>query len=224
MTTTQIDLATSTPAEIDTVLFPLWADRWFHAEMIYTTRHRMAHSLFPHEDRRGSNLGDRLADWYGRPAKYDRQVDKLAKVAATLAEHDAGLATAKAAIEPIDVEYHRRGRWTRYVLVRGGHLHKQGCGTLRDTTPAYLLAEASGLTADEVVDRYDFTACTHCFPDAPVLTDAEKMARSGACTGAGKYVESNGLRYAKCPDCDYFGARTTRGLVRKHKAEKAAEQ
>lgn len=131
---------------------------------------------------------------------------------------------------PFVAEWKRRGGWTRYHLVSGGHLHRSGCSTI---TPGYtligLLPAASGMTAAEVVETFQYTACTHCFPEAPVA-HKPTVEELGLCEHSGQFVESvEGARVreqwwtyavapaAKCP-CGYRGAITKAGKFRKHKA------
>jgi hypothetical protein len=61
------------------------------------------------------------------------------------------------------------GKWTRFVLVPAGHLHKGfGCSTLRWTTQTGLMPEYSGADEAEIVALAGEAACTVCFPSAPV--------------------------------------------------------
>lgn len=61
------------------------------------------------------------------------------------------------------------GRWSRFVLVPGGHLHRGFyCPTLHSTTVTGLMPEYSGADEAEIVDLAGEVACTVCFPSAPV--------------------------------------------------------
>lgn len=72
-------------------------------------------------------------------------------------------------LAPYDDEFSARGGWPRGWYVPGGHIHAStGCSTLRATTQIGLVVELSGLTEDEIVDQAGETACTCCYPDAPV--------------------------------------------------------
>jgi hypothetical protein len=81
---------------------------------------------------------------------------------------------------PYDEEFKRRGGWSRYVIVcnSNGHIHRQPdrCGTLIPgqtlISPVYQL---SGATDEEVIQFSGQTACSKCFPDAPVITPLEKQ-------------------------------------------------
>jgi len=163
-------LAKLSPAEIDEQLFPLWADRWVQAERLANNRRVIAKALWPEEfketyekymDRfssKATHFVDLRSSWELR--YFEGYVERYREAEARLAE-------AQEAIRPLDEEYDRRP-WMRYVLVGAGHLHYGGCHTLRPTTKRYLLSESSGLSADEVVARYSYVACTKCFPEAPV--------------------------------------------------------
>lgn len=163
-------LAHLSPAEIDEILFPLWADRWVAADRLVRDRNVIAKAIWPTEYKetyekymaeyssKRTFFIDIRNSWDVR--SFERYVESYRK-----AEED--LATAQAAIAPLDDEYRLRP-WTRYVLVGAGHLHYQSCHTLRPTTQCFLLAESSGLTADEVVAKYSYVACSKCFKGAPV--------------------------------------------------------
>lgn len=60
------------------------------------------------------------------------------------------------------------GKWTRFVLVPGGHVHRPACSTLRFTTARYIMPEYSGADEAELVEIAGEAACTVCFPTAPV--------------------------------------------------------
>ncbi|MFT4471855.1 hypothetical protein ACMX2H_18290 [Arthrobacter sulfonylureivorans] len=61
------------------------------------------------------------------------------------------------------------GRWTRFVYVPGGHVHRwTGCSTLRWDTTQMWLPEYSGADEEELVEAAADAACTVCFPTAPV--------------------------------------------------------
>lgn len=86
---------------------------------------------------------------------------------AALTEQRAGL---QAQILPYNDEYNRRP-WSRayYVNTPGGHVHKTPrCSTCRPTTVFTWLTDYSGKNEEEIVDAAGETACTVCYPDAPV--------------------------------------------------------
>lgn len=74
-------------------------------------------------------------------------------------------------MHPFESEFTRRGGWTRafYVVAAGGHVHSsRSCSTCYDTTQYLWLTDYSGRTEDEVVADAGKTACTVCYPSAPV--------------------------------------------------------
>ena len=77
------------------------------------------------------------------------------------------------AIDTLENEYTRRGRWTRAFIVRGndGHIHSSmHCRTCRITTQFGWLPDYSGRTEAEVVEAAGCMACTVCYPSAPLET------------------------------------------------------
>jgi len=177
-------------------------------------------------------MGRQLAAWQQRDFDEDKE-----RAAQLTEDFKAEFEKANA---PFKAEWDRRGGWTRYYLVPGGHLHYYNCHTLTPgQTLVGLLYEASGLDAAEVVGKYQVTACTHCFPDAPVarkLTPKEE----GFCEYSGvsvydesmaKQLEQLERRYPKgwalmavAPGvrchCGGFPAVTKSSKVRKHKPGK----
>lgn len=214
-------LTTATPVEIDNVLYPLLAKRWEIHHKAHQLRQSIARTVWPAEFQ----------------ATYERYMDKFSKHRTypiqtaydggrTLNDYNArlnaaveALAAVNAEIAPLEAEYARRP-WSRYVIVPGGHIHRyQGCSTLRPTTETILLIEASGVEAEaEVIARYSYTACTKCFPNAPV---AEAQVDPSVCT-AGPYdyekTKGYGARYVTCSVCKGFVSRhPSTGKQRKHK-------
>lgn len=87
---------------------------------------------------------------------------------------------AEVALAPFQAEFKRRGGWTRYFVVSGGHLHKRECSTLRFDTQIGFIPAAAGMDAQEVVETFNYVACTHCFPDAPVEPELT-LEQQGLC-------------------------------------------
>jgi len=79
-------------------------------------------------------------------------------------------------IDPIDEEFERRGRWTRFFLVSssaGGHVHSTTrCSSCNYRTSFYWLTDESGKSEEEIVERAGDGACTVCYPSAPVIDRA----------------------------------------------------
>lgn len=69
------------------------------------------------------------------------------------------------------------GRWNRYAVVPGGHIHtKMGCFTLKWNTDVRWAYPVSGDSVEEAIETYGEALCTHCFPDAPVAATLGKIA------------------------------------------------
>ena len=130
--------------------------------------------------------------------------------------------------EPLHAEFRRRGGWSRYFMVGGGHLHRRGCHTLRPTTMVGWMPSDSGKDESEVIGTWDSTACTKCFPDAPVefAPSAGTITADGKCTGK-KYTPRDGdrsgrswaYRYGYCDSCGTYASITSAGNLRKHKVD-----
>ncbi len=157
-----------------------------------------------------------------------------APMEATLAkvdEYRAAATAALAATEPLQAEYTRRGGWTRFHPVPGGHIHSgRGCHTLRITTDVRWMPEMSGqdeATALANLGTAGHILCTVCFPSAPVQWTV-KPADPNTCKGSGKAAVANsqsrrGMNvYATCTGCDTRQILTSYSGIRKHKAPKAA--
>lgn len=214
-------LTDATPAEIDDVIFDLWAARWQAATYAAEYRNRLAKSVWPEEYK--AKYESHVSRWnpssvwaYVTPYEVIRAVE-------TLNDFQAQLTAIHAALEPLTAEYYRRGCWTRYILVGGGHLHSEweGCGSLRPTTQRMLLAESSGLTADEVIAKYSYTACTKCFPGAPVRVPEVDPKACPADQGVEDIKGSLRLYrpYGRCRVCAQVVSVTSTGKIRKHKKE-----
>ena len=200
MNTTTTDLTTLTPAEVDALL---------------------GEALLPAQ-RTELDLMSARRD-LKRYKRHGREPEYLTK---RIAELEARLEEQLAVAEPYEAEYNRRP-WSRYLIVSGGHLHRQGCGTLTPgRTRVGMVAEASGLDAAQVVGSFGETACTHCFPDAPVARP-KTPAEEGFCEHSGKPIPEDKLPkewwnravspQVKC-SCGHWGAMTSAGNYRKHKA------
>jgi len=73
---------------------------------------------------------------------------------------------------PYADEYRLRGGWLRYFLVAntGGHIHRDTCcATCFDSTNYVWLTNLSDEAVETMVAHYGETACTVCFPEAPVM-------------------------------------------------------
>lgn len=170
---------------------------------------------------------------------YRREAGSRNRVPEYLLERETELKAkyeeAVKASEPFDAEYERRGGWTRYLIVSNsnGHVHRSWRGTdspchtlVPGQTLVQPLWQLSGRDDDGVVSEFGSTACTKCFPDAPVGL-ATTPESQGYCSGSGKNLDPNkpsrtGFAAGNsgiCPDCGAVVTLTTRygPKLRKHK-------
>ena len=92
----------------------------------------------------------------------------IAKLEVDIAKLEAELAPVSAEIASLNAQY---TGWTRAFLVANGngHVHtSMGCGTCYITTQFMWLPEWSGKDEAEIIDAAGSSACTVCFPNAPV--------------------------------------------------------
>lgn len=87
-------------------------------------------------------------------------------------ERHAALRAAEAAQAEQDREWEEHGRWPRYSVVPGGHIHSDmGCFTFhrgKSRTDVRWAFPVSGDSVEEAIEVYGEALCTHCYPDAPV--------------------------------------------------------
>lgn len=133
------------------------------------------------------------------------------------------VATARAAVDALDQVWRDNGRWSRFFMVPGGHIHRSpSCRSLHPSTQIGWLPELSGESEAEAVAAYGTVLCTHCFPSAPVewTTKAPKPADPNECSGSRKYVPGANMRLCSprgtCPDCGETVSVTSTGKARKH--------
>lgn len=72
---------------------------------------------------------------------------------------------------PFRVEFERRGGWTRAYLVTnaGGHVHSSmACPTCFPSTQYHWVTQLSDHAEIEIVEAAGESACTFCYPSAPV--------------------------------------------------------
>lgn len=156
---TDTPLTEKTPVEIDTEL----ADLYGKVADLNTKRHRAHQAILridetepgSYESHFPERSPKRRAELHAEMVKLQGQVSRL------YAEE----------INPREEEWQRRGCWTRYYMVDNtdGHVHKdQNCSTCFVDTRYAWLVEQSGMEAEELVRLAGETACTVCFPWAPV--------------------------------------------------------
>jgi hypothetical protein len=208
-------LADQTPAEIDGALFPLLASRWQAATQVVSYKQSIK------EAEAGPSSHYRLKEMRAWVQECEAKVDELN-------EH----------IRPLLDEYSRRGGWSRFYLVPGGHLHEStGCSTCYPTTQFMLVAEASGSTGEDLIERYAQHVCSVCFPDAPTMLayirgiDAARKAqaeRDADKCAAGPFdvdeVDGSYRMYrawGRCRGCGQRVSVTSTGKARKHRRKAA---
>lgn len=141
------DPTSATPSEIDAELARLHAD---HARAQDTLR-RLAKR---HQDLLNDGMPAYAAELQPRIEQAHRTV-----------------AACEAAARPLDAEFERRGGWTRawLVLNTGGHVHRTTqCRTCFVTTNFAWLTHLSGHDETEIIEQSGESACTECYPSAPV--------------------------------------------------------
>lgn len=100
---------------------------------------------------------------------------QAAEALARLAAAEAELATARAARDAAD-KWATHGKWLRYAVVPGGHIHNEmGCFTLRWDTDVRWAYPVSGDSVAEAIETYGEALCSHCYPDAPVAQTLGKV-------------------------------------------------
>lgn len=83
---------------------------------------------------------------------------------------DAGIELNQArAAKALADKWANHGRWNRYAVVPGGHIHNNdGCFTLKWNTDVRWAYQVSGDSVAKAIDTYGEALCSHCFPEAPV--------------------------------------------------------
>lgn len=193
-----MDLTTATPVEIDTVLARIMVEKNSVAMNLMHAReaiHRAADDkqVGPWGYREWSmTLADALAKVQA-DAVEDPERPWVARDAAKALERYDNLLAQKAALRaeaaPLNVEFQRRGGWTRAFLATStkGHIHSsRNCSTCYDTTTYFWFTDLSGHDEAEIVTKAGSDACTVCYPSAPVndlkrprsiFSDDEKAAQ-----------------------------------------------
>lgn len=152
------ELAAMTPAEVDTLLAPK-----SDALATLQARHFFALDAARSYDHKAEQArSDRAAESYRRAAATKRaEADALAEP----------IDRAREACAPFWAEYERRGGWPRifWCTSNGGHAHRSlTCRTLHPTTGMVWIPEMSGSDEPALVAAAGESACTVCYPSAPV--------------------------------------------------------
>jgi hypothetical protein len=118
----------------------------------------------------------RLADATSRDWRTHAAEDGIARIEG----YDAEIAAIREVQEELTAIFVAWGRWNRFFLVPGGHIHSStACHSCRPTTAFGWLPELSGLTEADAVKAYGPTLCSFCFPSAPVEWTVEKNKKGG---------------------------------------------
>lgn len=129
---------------------------------------------------------------YSTHSPYNMTAQEAVDKAVALAETDetyVGRQAAEAIAKMVEARYEldgamdaahaadkwaTHGRWKRYSVVPGGHIHTniggflRDCHTLRQDTDVRWAHPVSGDSVEEAIEVYGETLCSHCFPEAPV--------------------------------------------------------
>jgi len=150
----------------------------------------------------------------------------LGQLLATAEQGVATLDRATERVSQLEREFTRRGGWSRFFLVPGGHIHNsRGCHTLRATTVLGWLPDLSGQSEEQAVAAHGPHLCTVCFPSAPTdwcLDPAQaKAADPARCPGSGQQVTDANMRLRSprgtCPECAQAVSVTSLGRARAHR-------
>lgn len=143
------DPTTATPSEIDEELARLDVEHANAQDTLRGLRKRRRHLL-----------DDGMTEY---AAELEPRIDQVRQA----------IAKCETAARPLDAEFARRGGWTRawLVLNTGGHVHRTtACRTCFPSTRFAWLTQLSGHDETEIVEQAGKTACTECYPSAPVDT------------------------------------------------------
>jgi hypothetical protein len=233
-----MNLATATPREIDEKLADLYrqeAQAERAKEIAAAGAHRALGEHRQHasrnrptwpttDDQAIAKCRDRVAA--GHQVKPWDMADPAKAVAAfdTATTTLAALAAEQAVL---DAEFTRRGGWSRFFVVPGGHIHcdisSRRCSR-QPTTDHGWNPKLSGKTEAEAVAELGPHMCTVCFPTAPVEWTVGKPAIDH-CPGSTKAPTAAAWRvgmnyYGKCSGCGESQTVTQAGRIRKHQPPK----
>lgn len=197
-----MDLTTATPIEIDTVLAELDHSQAILEAKVDAELRAIHRGLGEKEQKIGRRIMWPTQDTEAiaaMRAKGDTLIGMMRTADSIVARYDAAvaaLAANQAAQAPLNAEYLRRGGWTRFFAVSGGHVHStmncSACNNGRERTRFGWLVEWSGRNQAEAIAALAaaaHTLCSQpcCFPDAPVpatpaprKTAAERAADKAA--------------------------------------------
>jgi hypothetical protein len=135
---------------------------------------------------------------------------------------------------PYHAEFTRRGGWTRFYTVRGGHIHSsmncQTCHRDGKVTDMGWTPQLSGRTEAEAMAELGpqaFALCTVCYPHAPLewTVKQEKPSCAGSRQAPKPQTRQQwgGTRYARCTGCSDLIRLNGMGQVIKHSPKKQEE-
>lgn len=147
-----------------------------------------------------------------------------------LAAKQAAYREARGVVNDLETVWREHGRWSRFYLVPGGHIHSStGCHTLRLRTRVGWLPELSGETEAEAVATQGPLLCSICFESAPLewTVGVQKPVNPKECPGSKKYVPNVNLRRysprGECPECGQWVSVTKLSKARVHDRPEAPD-
>lgn len=162
--TTQIKenpLAHKTPVDVDTKLAEIY--NRYYAELAPNSERRTRIERY--------KMYNDPSYRYYRASDAETLASNIAHAEEAIAKSEEEARKILAESAPYEAEWIRRGRWTRAFLVDNGngHVHRSmGCSTCFPTTQFTWLPEFSGRKETEIVEEAGSSACTTCYPSAPV--------------------------------------------------------
>jgi hypothetical protein len=163
-------LASMTPVAVDTelaahykILRPVKAEIWKQTDFLIEAREfKRITTEYPGTQKyryvswRFNDVDTKIAAAEEKIGELQTQVDEYR------AEHT----------EPLEAEFIRRGRWSRFFLVTGntgGHIHSSThCSSCNPRTQMVWLVDEAGKSEDEIVAKAGDGACTICYSSAPI--------------------------------------------------------
>lgn len=154
-----MDIKTATPKEIDAKIAEIYGRYYKALGELSAARGYLASALrYPPADN---------ATEY-RQKEYQARIERCE---AMIEECETAAADILRETDPYDAEFTARGGWTRAFLVTnvGGHVHNtMRCSTCFPSTQFAWLPEYSGDSEETVVLDAGESACTVCYPSAPI--------------------------------------------------------
>lgn len=182
-----MNLTTATPAEIDTRLAELDHAEYALERKVEAAAGRVHQALGERLQSEGRGASRRT--WWPTTdaeavtalrAQGDTLIGMMRTAASIVETYDtaaAALAANRAEQAPLHAEFVRRGGWTRFFEVQGGHIHSsQHCQTLhrgRERTRLAWITDMSGRVEADAIAELAAAAhilCSVCFPNAPVVS------------------------------------------------------